>query len=377
MAIARTQHGFPMHRTVTWLGAFVAATACADATVAPSGPATTDPKLSVAEKTTSQGSSIRSKRVRQIRAPIVYGERVNGSAAEAMLRASLEQAIRGGPRLERAFSITTMSADGTPRSLTPREYLAILDREAGRATARVARASSSSGWDFDGIAADETSQTVTVNPYNSVLPSGGQFAMSSRTTASANGSPDPNRGAVQFSHVTHSGSYKVMVGGVEIYSGTLSAGGGSIPAGGGSNTTNWPTVDVGTYCTIDAAMTMSHAAYYRYQNDPLVDPMTLDPIPPQAKTAPGVGAGQLKHPCDDADNIVWDGDYCDDETNPECNLGPTGTRSGSGTSTVMFSATNSQTLVCTATDWYEQTCSGGQCNAPVYVETTYSDCHWE
>jgi len=155
-----------------------------------------------------------------------------------------------------------MSADGTPRSLTPREYLAILDREAGRATARVARASSSSGWDFDGIAADETSQTVTVNPYNSVLPSGGQFAMSSRTTASANGSPDPNRGAVQFSHVTHSGSYKVMVGGVEIYSGTLSAGGGSIPAGGGSNTTNWPTVDVGTYCTIDAAMTMSHAAYY-------------------------------------------------------------------------------------------------------------------
>jgi len=369
-----------VQRTVLFI-ATLALGACADSPTATHPVTALTFPLASASMSSPQVLRVRSRHVKRIPAPRLTGEIVRGEAAEAKVRASLLEAIHGGPKTDAAFKVWTVGDDGRPQALTASQFMAILTAEAGDKAPQRRSALSLLRWDPGAVAYDEeaNAQTININPYNSVTAGSSSFNMFSRSTVSATGTPTSQLGPVEFKSVLHDGSYTISVGGAVIRTGHLTDS-GTMPNSGGAYTSNWQSVDVGTYCTIDGSLSMDHSAYFKYQNTPDVDPVTLDPIPLEVRTRPGVGSGQMSHPCDDDTDQLDDNSYCDDPSSG-CDHGDSGgSRPATGgiESIVTFDAPSgpSGTLMCDAVDWYVRSCQGETCTEWEYVGTEFTNCHY-
>lgn len=296
--------------------------ACADPTVAPrSAP---EPSLSVSPSGAAPSSAsnkvirVRSKKVRTVPAPFTQGNAIHGAAAAAVIRASLLAAIQAGPKADSAYRVFMHANDGQQQILTASEYLALLDAEQGSDLSR-SNAKVSGG--FPSVAAVEANnQTVNVLPANSVTPNTSSFSLWSRTGASVTGTANVSLGPVQFTGWDHGGFYSIIVGGATITTGPLSPTGGTLPVGGGWGTpTSWPSIAVGTYCTIDAAMAMDHGVSWFFQNEPL-DANTGAPVIHGA-SRDGVAANRKSRACSDDDELPPPGSPCLDPTLPGCDEG--------------------------------------------------------
>lgn len=291
--------------------------------------------------------------------------------------------MRGGPKSDSAYRVTTYTENGEMKVLIASEYLALLD-------ARERKGS-------DGT--DGTSSGESI-PMASLLPNGQQinvprenhmqgtgdgsgFDLWSKTGGTTSGSADSTLGPVVFASASHQGTWSVIVAGNTIARGSLGPESGTLPPGGAMTgvLSHWDRIAAGGCTTLTGALAMAHKANWSYQNQGT----------PKSTTMNGVAGATIEKQCDDDDaeelpppppppsNCI-DAYTCEDGSG---NNYPT-TQNGSVSGTEQFSLgaenggpSGSTILVCDYIQWYQRSFIGGVWTPWIKVgNPTVSSCYF-
>jgi hypothetical protein len=239
---------------------------------------------------------------------------------------------------------------------------------------------------FD-VSEEYGTQVVVARGDNRVEASGSNFTLKSLTGAQVTGTPG-TAGAAHWTGWNHSGQWKVIVGGAIIASGPLSDAGyrtGAVTTGGvdWSSWTTWPSVQVGSHCTIDAALNMTHVIQYY---------LPYESGSGATKSAPGVGSGRISRWCFDDEDAQEElppptpPNGCIDAYNCEEGSGAQypSSQSASYTGQAQFDLgdgsdgpSGSTMLTCEYIQWYQRSFIGGVWTAWMAVgEPQYTSCNF-